>query len=164
MRERYSTQLAITAGVLILITTAVFSLVQSPELLEFKETAAVKSAADVPHSIEVRRQCTICHALQSRMPYPLKHAGWSVASCTKCHDSVKDPIPDRTTAQTDFPGAVDGKDRAQPLPHALEGMENCKDCHGFDEELPYPENHTGMNQQSCVTCHVPPVEEDVKEK
>ncbi|MEW6594638.1 MAG: hypothetical protein AB1413_07195 [Thermodesulfobacteriota bacterium] len=89
MRELYSTQLAIAVGILILIASAAFALMQSPELLEHGETAAVRSAMAMPHPVEGMRSCHQCHGIKGELPYPLKHTGWSDASCPKCHRADK---------------------------------------------------------------------------
>ncbi len=164
MRELYSTQLAITAGVLILIATVIFSLAQSPELLEFKETAAVKSARQIPHPIKGRQQCNSCHALKSSQPYPVKHAGWSVASCIKCHELIMDASPSLIAAPAGSSAELEKTGRAQSLPHPLEEMEKCGDCHSRDGASPYPENHAGRHQDGCTICHRPSMEKEAVEK
>jgi len=155
MRQQYSTQLAITAGVLILIATAVFSLVQSPELLAFKEAAAMKSAPPVPHPFAGRRNCRDCHALRSMIPYPLKHAGWSNESCPRCHAAVKAVAPAVVAPLPGHSPAATIKDAARSMPHGQEEMENCIGCHGFDGELPYPADHSGRKEDGCPACHKP---------
>lgn len=102
MREQYSTQLARAAGVLILIASAVFSLVQSPEMLEFNDVAAVKSSPPVPHPAEGYSKCNSCHALKSENPYSLKHAGWSNESCLRCHEIDKNAVAISALPGADF--------------------------------------------------------------
>ena len=158
MREQYSTQLAIAAGVLILICTAVFSLVQSPELVDSKEADAVKSASTVPHSFEGRRKCDNCHALRGKKPYPLKHTGWSNESCIRCHGPVKDVALSLAAPLVGSPIAEKEKNAVRPIPHPMEEMENCSDCHGFGGVMPYPTDHSGRHEDNCISCHIPPKE------
>jgi len=85
MRELYSTQLALAAGILTLFATLFFALRQAPETLTPRPTAAVKTAAAIPHGIEHMELCRDCHGLKGAHPYPARHTGWSNASCTRCH-------------------------------------------------------------------------------
>jgi hypothetical protein len=85
MRQLYSTQLAVATGIIIVILTAVFALIQSPEMLKFPETTAVTAAMAVPHPVEGMDICDSCHGIKGTRPYPLKHIGWNNKSCTKCH-------------------------------------------------------------------------------
>ena len=85
MREVYAKQLSIAVGILILIATATFAFLQCPELLDYQKTAAVEAAAAIPHPVEGHQQCSSCHGPKGTNPYPLKHTGWSDASCPKCH-------------------------------------------------------------------------------
>jgi len=155
MRQWYSTQLAIAAGILTLIVTAFFALIQSPELLDFQETAAVKSAAAVPHTVEGRRHCNSCHGIKGAKPYPARHTGWSTESCMRCHVPAKVSAP----GIVDFPAAIGTNDEkrtmAQPVPHPIQGMDNCGSCHGPNGLLPYPEDHSDRHDDSCTSCHMP---------
>ncbi|MFH7320209.1 hypothetical protein ACHHRT_06270 [Desulfurivibrio sp. D14AmB] len=85
MREFYSTQLAITVGVLILLASVAFALLQSPELLRRQESSVAGAARPVPHPMEGMGECRRCHGLAGVVPYPQKHTGWSDESCLKCH-------------------------------------------------------------------------------
>lgn len=86
MREYYSIQLALVVGLLILVISAFFAFRQSPELLEHRESAAVKAAGALPHPVAGMEECHDCHGLKSNLPYPQKHTGWSDQSCTRCHE------------------------------------------------------------------------------
>ncbi|MEW6426897.1 MAG: hypothetical protein AB1568_02555 [Thermodesulfobacteriota bacterium] len=81
MREEYSLLLAVASGCLIFLITVGFAFWQSPEIL----SAAVESGAAVPHPLAGRSRCDGCHGPAGEIPYPLRHLGWSNASCTKCH-------------------------------------------------------------------------------
>ena len=152
MRQQYSTQLAIAAGVLILIASTVFAMVQSPELLEVRKAAAIKSATPIPHGIKDLGRCERCHALEAENPYPLKDAGWSIASCVKCHSPAK-KLSSADTLRHSPPVVEEQDNRARSIPHPVRGMKNCTDCHGLDGEIPYTENHVGRDNDSCVHCH-----------
>lgn len=103
MREQYSIQLAIAAGLLILLFATVFAVIQTPELLDFPESPVVKSAATIPHPIDGRLTCSNCHGIKGVKPYPVKHAGWSIGSCMKCHL----PVPVATSGAVDRPVTAD---------------------------------------------------------
>jgi hypothetical protein len=85
MRQLYSTQLAVATGVLIVAVTLFFAFIQSPELMDLHETSAMITANDIPHPLEERQRCNICHGLRGVHPYTARHAGWNNESCTKCH-------------------------------------------------------------------------------
>lgn len=150
MREQYSMRLAITTGALILLVAAGFALFQSPELLDFPETAAVKSAGMILHPIEKRRDCTGCHGRNGVKPYPVKHAGWSIGSCTRCHTPAPGAAPDSGATEVRI-DEITGT--ARPTPHPVQGMEECGACHGLDADHPYPEDHAGRPNDSCTVCH-----------
>jgi len=81
MREKYSVHLALATGCLIFFVTTLFALLQSPEILS---TPAAEGAA-MPHPLTGHQKCDQCHGHSGMIPYPLRHLGWSNASCTKCH-------------------------------------------------------------------------------
>lgn len=164
MRERYSTQLAVAAGTLVLAANAVFSLVQSPELTQFGATSAVRSAPAVPHEVSDRTACGGCHESGGNDPYPPTHAGWNTASCLKCHSP--EDLPPQPAIRPNEQGAGEkapneqkpAQQRArkgQPLPHPLEEMEDCLRCHGPQGSMPFPENHAGRAETGCTACHRP---------
>ena len=173
MREQYSTQLAMAAGGLVLVANAVFAIVQSPELLGFRDSSVVKSAPALRHEVDGAEDCRSCHAVEGLKPYPLLHAGWSGESCLRCHFSGAQPsspqgAEDRVRAgsrERASPPPAD-PDRRQgvkatgarvvpPLPHLQEGMENCLDCHENEGERPFPEDHAGRSENKCTACHRP---------
>lgn len=163
MRELYSTQLAVAVGVLTLIITAVFALIQSPELLDFQETAAVRSATAVPHPVEGQQRCNRCHGIKGVKPYPARHAGWSNESCMKCHMPVNVAAPEIGGSMVTVPSG-EKKKMVPPVPHPLQGMENCGTCHGLNGVLPYPEDHSHRHDDSCTSCHIPSGNKGAKPK
>jgi predicted CXXCH cytochrome family protein len=46
--------------------------------------------------------------------------------------------------------------RAAPIPHSLELRGDCLACHGKDAFRPFPPDHTGRGNESCLTCHQRP--------
>jgi len=85
MRELYSTHLAGISGILIVGITLLFALIQSPEIVSAPESALAKDAQPIAHPLEGYEGCHGCHGLKGKMPYPVKHLGWSNTSCTRCH-------------------------------------------------------------------------------
>jgi hypothetical protein len=83
MREAYSTQLAMVAGVLMLLVTLLFALVQSPELT----TAQARRAPALPHPLQGFHACHLCHGIGESNPYPIRHLGWHETLCLRCHAS-----------------------------------------------------------------------------
>jgi hypothetical protein len=41
------------------------------------------------------------------------------------------------------------------VPHATAGQENCLECHASDALIPFPEDHAGRENDSCLACHQP---------
>lgn len=97
----------------------------------------------VPHPIDTRTDCTICHGAAGVHPYPESHAAFETSQCTQCHAAP--------------PGAVSGtasSGQVSPaIPHPLEGRANCITCHGPEGFRPYPANHAGRPVESCTGCH-----------
>ncbi len=44
---------------------------------------------------------------------------------------------------------------APVMAHPIEGYEDCTNCHGREEAVPYPEYHLGWPNTSCTQCHIP---------
>lgn len=51
-----------------------------------------------------------------------------------------------------------------PIPHGLEGRDNCLSCHGEGKIKPFPANHKGRDNKSCVQCHKPKDEKASEKK
>ncbi|HSJ52664.1 MAG TPA: cytochrome c3 family protein [Anaerolineae bacterium] len=41
------------------------------------------------------------------------------------------------------------------VPHATAGVEDCLECHAGDALIPFPEDHEGRENDSCLGCHQP---------
>ena len=39
------------------------------------------------------------------------------------------------------------------VPHLAEGLEDCLACHDADQASPFPEDHAGRENETCLTCH-----------
>lgn len=153
MRELYSTQLATAVGILTILITAVFALIQSPELLEFREKSAVRSAPAVPHPVEERGLCNSCHGPKGVKPYPSRHAGWSNKICIKCHGlTIVDSM--EIKGRGIFTPTDKKKKILPPLSHPIKGMEKCSLCHRPEGNFPYPEDHAGWQDDACTMCHI----------
>ncbi len=42
-----------------------------------------------------------------------------------------------------------------PVPHVVEGQQDCLACHGLGAIVPYPSDHDGRENESCTLCHQP---------
>lgn len=42
---------------------------------------------------------------------------------------------------------------ATPIPHSLELRGDCLACHSLNAFRPFPADHTGRGNESCLTCH-----------
>jgi cytochrome b subunit of formate dehydrogenase len=100
--------------------------------------------APMPHPVEGQEQCEACHGPNAMKPQPADHEGRPVESCLVCHK------PGAATT----PGASGGP--ARPIPHAVQGKEQCDLCHGAANSLmPLPASHEGRNNETCQVCHTP---------
>jgi mono/diheme cytochrome c family protein len=50
---------------------------------------------------------------------------------------------------------VENNQLGAPMPHPIEGQEQCSTCHGPDGVRPYPADHAGRPDESCQICHSP---------
>jgi cytochrome b subunit of formate dehydrogenase len=114
----------------------------------------------IPHSIAeaIYKDCTTCHGPTGIRPAPANHTGFSVDSCTQCHQ------PAAAGAATGAPGAATstpaaGGALATPpaIPHSITDAahQDCTVCHGADKMLPAPASHASFTVDSCTTCHQP---------
>ncbi len=59
---------------------------------------------------------------------------------------------------TPTPGPTPTSDNGSlgaPMPHPIQGQEQCDTCHGPSGIKPYPANHAGRPNDSCQVCHQP---------
>ena len=92
----------------------------------------------VPHELQGKDQCLVCHGENGMLPAPAGHAGRPRETCLQCH---------RPMAQA--------AGQLLRTPHELEGRENCLGCHkaGFLQTM--PADHAGRPQDKCKDCHKP---------
>ncbi len=103
----------------------------------------------IPHPVEGREECTDCHGATGVRPFPPDHAGRPDASCQVCHTPVEGAVAGATGST--------GESIAAVIPHAVEGKEQCSQCHGGDGSLvPMPAAHAGpFSDDTCQLCHKP---------
>ena len=120
------------------------------------------TAPAVPHALEGRAACTLCHGGGSTSipQFPADHAGRADSTCTACHQPsvaeppvAEEPAPAPTTAPAT--GADGAEARADAIPHSIEGRAACTLCHGGGSaSIPqYPEDHAGRADSTCLACH-----------
>jgi hypothetical protein len=80
--------------------------------------------------------CSNCH----NPPAP-SHYG---PDCSQCHS----PVGWKESAAF----ATAGK-KMMPIPHGLEGRENCLICHGEGKFKAFPDDHKGRSNNQCLGCH-----------
>lgn len=111
--------------------------------------AAPGAAPAIPHQIEGMGECKNCHETWGIKPWPENHAAFTSDICTNCH-------------RADQPGVAPGA--APVIPHLLEGMGECKNCHGADSGIkPWPDNHATFTSDICTNCHAASVGISVSE-
>ena len=100
--------------------------------------AAVGAAPPIPHQVEGMGECKNCHGPAGIKPAPANHAAFTSDICTNCHPANVAGVA---------PGA------APDVPHAVEGMGECKNCHGPEGIKPAPANHATFTSDICANCH-----------
>lgn len=80
--------------------------------------------------------CSNCH----KPPKPA-HYG---PDCSQCHS----PVGWKESA-----ASVMGGKKTMPMPHGLEGREDCLICHGEGKFKAFPDDHKGRSNNQCLGCH-----------
>ena len=127
----------------------------------------------VLHTLDGRRdQCLTCHGADGFKPYPEDHKGRATETCLSCHElspltsgdagevSPTDAEAEDTGADTSQP---DQPDDVRPVPHTLEGRDDCLLCHDTGGVEPFPDDHVGRTVDMCQECHVPGAEGEEQE-
>ncbi|MBI5499453.1 MAG: hypothetical protein HY907_04380 [Deltaproteobacteria bacterium] len=106
----------------------------------------------VPHELEGRDDCLMCHAPGSGMkPAPADHEGRTSDTCTMCHAA---PAAEATATTSEEPAASSGP---PGIPHELEGRDDCLMCHAPGSGMkPAPADHEGRTSDTCTMCHAVP--------
>lgn len=116
---------------------------EQPAGEEATPTAEMAKPKAVPHDLEGRSECLMCHsgAMEGVPGVPENHAGRGNETCLWCHG------PDAAMQTTAAP----------QIPHELEGRADCAMCHttGMESIPQVPEDHEGRPSESCRMCHLP---------
>jgi hypothetical protein len=123
----------------------------TPEPVTTEPTTAEPESSGppaVPHPLEGREDCMMCHAAGGMMPVPADHSGRTNDTCTMCHTA---PAPGAKAAT---PG---GAAKQSAVPHSIDGSSNCLMCHEPGSDLePAPADHAGRTNDTCTMCHTAP--------
>lgn len=96
---------------------------------------------EVPHILEGRTDCQLCHNPQKHEPWvepppQLSHTLEGRTECLSCH------------GPQEFRGAT-----LPQVPHSLEGRTDCLVCHNAGGIKPFSEDHAGRTSATCLNCH-----------
>ncbi len=94
----------------------------------------------IPHPVALTTDCQVCHGPGKVKPYPENHTAFTTDMCASCHQAS---LQEGGVA----PGA------APAIPHQLEGMGECKNCHAAGGIKPWPQNHAAFPADICTNCH-----------
>jgi len=129
----------------------------------------------IPHSLEGRQDCVVCHVTGGggAPKYPADHTGRTSAMCPACHQPAPAKpgvtVAPTTAAPTAQPTArpTTAAPAAQPttrptggippIPHPLQNRDNCLACHqtGIGGAPKVPASHAGHTNETCRGCHQP---------
>jgi len=101
------------------------------------DEATLLSLMVIPHPLEGREDCLLCHAEGAAVPYPPDHVGRPSATCLVCHATTQE--------EGHLPVSVK---------HDVEGRENCLMCHAVDL-LPGSHKTGAFSNSDCLLCHEP---------
>jgi nitrate/TMAO reductase-like tetraheme cytochrome c subunit len=124
-----------------------------PTLSEEGGEPVAVSIPSIPHTLEGRRdRCLTCHGVDGFKPYPADHLGRTTETCLSCH---KVATPEGDTAGTEGATSTEPMSAASPppVPHTLEGRDDCLLCHNLDGVKPFPADHEGRTADTCLSCH-----------
>lgn len=124
----------------------------------------------IPHPVEGREDCVLCHGENGVKPFPADHAGRTSDLCQTCHTAGQPAAQSTETAPTATPAAEPAQtpaataspaatnppaaSTAPAIPHAIEGQENqCLACHYTTSIVPFPANHESFSNPMCLSCH-----------
>jgi hypothetical protein len=103
------------------------------------------------HRFRFDATCDDCHTISD----PGGISNSSFCSNSGCH------AQEWTYLKIDAPAvlalAMPEEQPSQPrlsrIPHPLTDGMDCRQCHGLDKVLPYPEDHSEYTQEECTDCH-----------
>ena len=109
--------------------------------------------------------CEGCHPHTTIPPLSMTHPFTGVENCLSCHKGQISGVPRVPTDHTHATNgvckvchkpALNEEDLAsRPLPHDVEGQEDCLMCHGegIVGAAKVPEDHAGRTNETCLLCH-----------
>jgi hypothetical protein len=109
----------------------------SPTATPAADTQTLLSLMVIPHPLEGRGDCLMCHGEDKPNPFPPDHVGRPSTTCLVCHGVSE--------AEEHLPAKVK---------HDLEGRENCLMCHAVDL-LPVSHKTAAFSNNDCLLCHTP---------
>lgn len=118
------------------------------------EEPAGGSPPAIPHTLEGRDGCVLCHGENGVKPFPADHTGRTNDVCQMCHKPAPAGSETPAAGSTPAPTAAPPSGEASRIPHDIEGQENqCLACHFSTSIEPFPANHEGFSNQMCLSCH-----------
>ena len=121
--------------------------------------AQQKTPPPIPHSLDGRADCTICHAtgVGGAPKFPADHTGRTNQMCAACHQpgATKPATQPTGAAPSAQPTAKPAAGGIPKIPHPLQNRENCLACHqaGIDGAPKVPTSHAGRTNDTCKGCH-----------
>jgi hypothetical protein len=110
----------------------------TPEGWAESAVGLVSAAPEIPHPVEGREQCLVCHdGASGIVSIPADHTNYDSEQCQFCHK----------------PGAVTTA-AAPEIPHPTDELSDCLVCHDSGQgSVPAPANHTDFMPDQCELCH-----------
>jgi len=131
--------------------------------------AAQDAFPTIPHPLEGRDNCLACHETGAggATKIPDDHAGRTIEMCQACHQPAPATEEEMLAPTAETPSAAESPTPEVspspagplPVPHTLEGRENCLECHQSAEATPVPEGgppvipHPLIGRENCLACH-----------
>ena len=107
----------------------------------------------VPHPIEGREDCLICHDIGQIQPFPADHEGRANDTCLACHEAAEAGEEESAESTATPSMSAEETGEMQPVPHPIEGREDCLACHDIGQIQPFPADHEGRTNDTCLACH-----------
>jgi hypothetical protein len=112
------------------------------------ETPVAEAAApQVPHPLENRTDCRLCHetGVAGATQFPTDHVDRANESCLVCHGVS---LPEETPE-------AEAEVSAPEVPHTLENRSDCRLCHesGVGGAPQFPADHADRANEACLMCH-----------
>jgi hypothetical protein len=96
MRQMFANQLAVVIGVMVLVISMIFALIQSTGALGITQGPPETQPPIIPHPVIGYLDCRSCHDLDGIVPFPPNHEDYANAVCTGCHiPSGAETFPER---------------------------------------------------------------------